>query len=170
VRRSTDDPLADADINVMGALNVLKAARAGGARHFVFASSAAAYGSAKKLPTPEDSPLEPSSPYGIAKAAFERYLLADHEISGMSVSVLRFANVYGPRQNAAGEAGVVAIFLKHFLAGLPPTVNGDGRQTRDYVYVGDVARMVILAAERRLHGIFTSAPAVKHRSTRSSAR
>ncbi|MFA6604007.1 MAG: NAD-dependent epimerase/dehydratase family protein [Patescibacteria group bacterium] len=161
VRRSSEDPAADADINIIGGLNVLKATHAANARHFVFASSGAAYGSAKTLPTPEDAPLAPSSPYGIAKAAFERYLLADHELSGMSDSILRFANVYGPRQNSKGEAGVVAIFLKYLCDGVSPTINGNGGQSRDFVYVGDIARMVVLAAERRLHGIFNVSTGVE---------
>ena len=161
VRRSSEDPAADAGINIIGGLNVLKAAHAAGARHFVFASSGAAYGRARILPTPEDTPLEPSSPYGIAKAAFERYLLADHELSGMSDSILRFANVYGPRQNSKGEAGVVAIFLKYLCDDVAPVINGDGRQTRDFVYVGDVARMIVLAAERRLHGVFNVSTGVE---------
>jgi len=161
VRRSSEDPAADADINIIGGLNVLRSAHAAGARHFVFASSGAAYGSARILPTPEDAPLEPSSPYGIAKAAFERYLLADHELSGMSDSILRFANVYGPRQNSKGEAGVVAIFLKYLCDDVAPVINGDGRQTRDFVYVGDVARMIVLAAERRLHGVFNVSTGVE---------
>ncbi len=154
VRRSTEDPIADADINIIGALNVLRAARAAGVRHVVFASSAAAYGSAKVLPTPETAPLEPSSPYGIAKAAFERYLIAARAAGGPTASVLRFANVYGPRQNSQGEAGVVAIFIDRLSRGRKVTINGDGRQTRDFVYAGDVARAVVSALEKRVNGVF----------------
>ncbi len=154
VRRSTEDPIADAEINIIGGLNVLRAARAAKAGHIVFASSAAAYGSARKFPTPETEPLEPSSPYGIAKAAFERYLIAGQASGGPTASILRFANVYGPRQNAQGEAGAVAIFLDRLNRGLPVTINGDGRQTRDFVYVGDVARAAAAALAKRAAGVF----------------
>ena len=152
VRRSINEPALDADVNIVGGLNVLAAAAAAGARHFVFASSAATYGPPPRLPLTEDLPLLPSSPYGIAKFAFEHYLRIYRPIRGLTSSVLRFANVYGPRQTAKGEAGAVAIFLSRLLAGQDVRINGDGGQTRDFVYVGDVARAVVLAAAGRFDG------------------
>lgn len=152
VRRSIVQPAHDADINLVGGLNVLAAAAAAGVRRFVFASSAAVYGPPAVLPMPEDAVLSPSSPYGIAKFAFEHYLRIYRAISGLSPAILRFANVYGPRQTVKGEAGVVAIFLSKILAGEAVRINGDGGQTRDYVYVGDVARAVAAAVENKFEG------------------
>jgi len=139
VRRSVADPLFDADVNVMGTLNLLEAARRGGVRQVLFASSGGTvYGEQERFPAGEDHPLRPVSPYGVAKVAVERYLFAYHAIHGLAAACLRYANVYGERQSAHGEAGVVAIFLSRLLAGEAPTINGDGRQTRDYVHVSDV--------------------------------
>jgi UDP-glucose 4-epimerase len=148
VRRSVADPAADARINVAGTAAVLEAARAAGARRVVLASTGGAlYGAAETIPTPEDAPLAPLAPYGTAKAAAETYLALYDRLYGMSTLSLRLANVYGPRQDPAGEAGVVAIYCAAAGHGGPVTVFGDGRQTRDFVYVGDVVAAFVTAAE-----------------------
>ncbi len=139
VRRSVEDPRFDADVNIGGLLNLLEAARRGSVRQVVFASTGGAiYGEQEAFPAGEDHPLRPLSPYGVSKLAGERYLDYYHMEHGLDVTCLRYANVYGPRQNPHGEAGVVAIFLDRILSGKTPVINGDGLQTRDYVYVGDV--------------------------------
>ncbi len=146
---SARDPRLDADINILGTLNLLEAAVRNGVRRIIFASTGGAmYGDQDTLPTPETVFPQPVSPYGVAKLAVERYLHAFHAMHGLSAVALRYANVYGPRQNPHGEAGVVAIFSKAILEGRELTVNGDGGQTRDYVYVGDVVRANLLALER----------------------
>ena len=139
VRRSVEDPRFDADVNIGGLLNLLEAARRGPVRQVIFASTGGAiYGEQQAYPAGEDHPLRPVSPYGVSKLAGERYLDYYHMAHGLDVTCLRYANVYGPRQNPHGEAGVVAIFLDRILSGRTPVINGDGLQTRDYVYVGDV--------------------------------
>ncbi len=154
VRRSMADPRFDADVNVGGLLNLLQAAvAAGSVEHVVFASSGGAtYGDTDVIPTPESHPQRPVSNYGAAKAASEIYLGVYRANHGMKVTALRYANVYGPRQDPHGEAGVVAIFCGRLLEGKPCTIYGDGGQTRDYVFVGDVARANVLAAEKRFDG------------------
>ena len=143
VRASTLDPLFDAKVNVLGTVRLLQAAVHHGVKTFVFASSGgAAYGDAPHIPSTEATPTAPMSPYGASKVCDEIYLEAfcrAHPLRGVA---LRFGNVYGPRQNSAGEAGVVAIFSGAMLAGRTPVIYGDGLQTRDYVYVGDVAQAV----------------------------
>jgi UDP-glucose 4-epimerase len=149
VRRSVVDPVFDASVNVVGTLNLLECCRRAQVRRFVFASSGGAiYGDTDRIPTPEDHPERPASPYGVAKLAAERYLAAWAELNGATGVALRYANVYGPRQNPRGEAGVVAIFSDRLLTGAPCVINGDGEQTRDYVYVGDVAEATFLAVKR----------------------
>lgn len=151
VRRSVADPLFDASVNVIGQLNLLEGARQGGVRRVVFASSGGTvYGDSGRLPLAEEDPKLPVSPYGTAKLAAEYYLAAFSQLYGVEAVALRYSNVYGPRQNPHGEAGVVAIFCKRLLAGEPLTVYGDGEQTRDLVYAGDVAAANLLAAERPL--------------------
>jgi len=152
VRRSMADPRFDCDVNLGGLLNVMQAAvKAGSVRQVLFASSGGAmYGDTDAIPTREDHVARPVSHYGAAKAASELYLGVYRASHGVRVGALRYANVYGPRQDPHGEAGVVAIFAGRLLAGQPCTVNGDGKQTRDYVFVGDVARANLLAAEREL--------------------
>ena len=152
VRRSMADPRFDADVNVGGLLNLMQAAMAvGSVEHVVFASSGGAtYGDTDVVPTPESHPQRPISCYGAAKAASEIYLGVYRANHGIQVTALRYANVYGPRQDPHGEAGVVAIFCGRLLEGKPCTIFGDGGQTRDYVFVGDVARANVLAAEKRL--------------------
>lgn len=149
VRRSVQDPVFDAEVNLVGLLNLLEAARKGGTRQVVFASTGGAiYGDQEQYPASEDHPLRPLSPYGVAKLASERYLYFYHRQYGLDATCLRFANVYGPRQNPHGEAGVVAIFLDRLLRGEEPVINGDGLQTRDYVWVGDVVDANLAALGR----------------------
>ena len=154
VRRSMADPRFDCDVNLGGLLNVMQAAvKAGSVRHVLLASSGGAmYGETDLIPTREDHPARPVSHYGVAKAASELYLGVYQSGFGITSTALRYANVYGPRQDPHGEAGVVAIFSGRLLAGEPCTIYGDGRQTRDYVFVGDVARANLSAAERRHAG------------------
>jgi UDP-glucose 4-epimerase len=147
VRASVLDPAEDAQANVVGTVNVIEAARAAGARVIFASSGGALYGRDAPVPSPEDAPTLPESPYGVAKLCAEQYISLDNRVQGSRHSVLRLANVYGPRQDPAGEAGVVAIFCSRVLAGKMPVIYGDGSQTRDYVYVGDVARAFTAAAD-----------------------
>lgn len=147
VRKSVADPRFDADVNILGSLNLLEAARAGGVRRVLFASTGGAiYGEQDSFPATEEHPTRPVSPYGVAKLAVERYLYFYAAAYGLEAISLRYANVYGERQRPDGEAGVVAIFLSRLLAGQPATIHGDGRQTRDYVHVSDVVRANLAAA------------------------
>jgi UDP-glucose 4-epimerase len=149
VRRSVADPVFDADVNVLGSLNLLEAARKGGVRQLLFASTGGAiYGEQDVFPATEEHPARPVSPYGVAKLAVERYLFFYQVAYGLDVTCLRYANVYGERQNPHGEAGVVAIFLDRLLAGRVPTINGPGLQTRDYLHVSDVVRANLAALGR----------------------
>jgi UDP-glucose 4-epimerase len=147
VRRSVEDPVFDAQVNVLGLLNLLDGARGGGVGRVVFASSGGTvYGNGARQPTPETAPKLPASPYGTAKLSSEYYLATFAELFGLEAVVLRYSNVYGPRQNPHGEAGVVAIFGRRMLDGQPITIYGDGEQTRDLVYVEDVAAANLVAA------------------------
>jgi UDP-glucose 4-epimerase len=140
VRRSVDDPVFDAGVNVLGTAALLQASVRHGVRRFLFASTGGAiYGDTDLIPTPEDAPSLPVSPYGASKLAAEGYLRTFQALHGLSYAALRYANVYGPRQDPHGEAGVVAIFSQRLLRGQPARINGDGKQTRDFVFVGDVA-------------------------------
>lgn len=153
VRKSVTDPMFDVGVNVAGTVNLLEAARASGKRatRFVFSSTGGAiYGDMAPVPSPEEAPKDPQSPYGTAKLAVEYYMGYFARVHGLDTVALRYGNVYGPRQDSHGEAGVVAIFCERLLDGRPLTVFGDGSQTRDYVYVGDVARANVLAALRDL--------------------
>ena len=151
VRASVADPVADARVNVAGLLNILEAARATGVRRFVFISSGGVvYGESGTRPTPEAAPKQPVSPYGVSKLAGENYLNCYREVHGLEHVALRYGNVYGPRQDPRGEAGVVAIFCSRLLEGRPLTIYGDGEQVRDYVYVEDVADANVLASEMTL--------------------
>lgn len=153
VRKSVADPAFDATVNVLGMINMLEGAREVGAQKVLFASSGGAtYGEQDTFPAAEDHPHNPLSPYGITKATGEHYLFFYHAVYGMPYVALRYANVYGPRQDPHGEAGVVAIFTEKLLADQPPTINGDGKQTRDYVFVGDVVRANLAALERPFVG------------------
>jgi UDP-glucose 4-epimerase len=147
VRSSVAAPAADAQVNVVGTVNLLEAARSAGAR-VVFASSGGAlYGRDAPIPSLEDVLPLPESPYGVAKYCAEQYIGLYNRLHGTSHSVMRLANVYGPRQDPAGEAGVITLFCAGALAGKPPTIYGDGTQTRDYVYVGDAVRAFLAAAD-----------------------
>jgi UDP-glucose 4-epimerase len=153
VRKSVADPAFDASVNVIGMINMLEGAREVGAQKVLFASSGGAtYGEQETFPAAEDHPHNPLSPYGVTKATGEHYLFFYHAVYGMPYVALRYANVYGPRQDPHGEAGVVAIFTEKLLADQAPTINGDGKQTRDYVFVGDVVRANLAALERPFIG------------------
>ncbi len=156
VRKSVRDPLADARTNILGSLRVLENAVRLGCRRVVFASTGGAiYGDTENRPTPVGEECRPVSPYGITKLSIEKYLHYYRLQHGLSAIALRFGNVYGPRQNPHGEAGVVAIFSTRMLAGEPARINGDGLQTRDYVHVEDVAHACCLAEATSVsHGIF----------------
>jgi UDP-glucose 4-epimerase len=148
VRRSVREPDYDADVNIVGTIHLLQNCVKYGARRVLFASSGGAvYGEQEIFPAPEDHPQYPISPYGVSKLAVERYLHFYYVQYGISYAALRYANVYGPHQDPHGEAGVVAIFCGNLVADRPSTINGTGEQTRDYVYVGDVARANVLALE-----------------------
>jgi UDP-glucose 4-epimerase len=145
VPRSVADPIFDASVNVLGTIALLEACRRADVRRAIYTSTGGAgYGETDVLPTPEDHPLRPASPYGVSKITAERYLECWAGLTTARTLTLRLANIYGPRQDPAGEAGVIAIFTSRLLAGEPCIVNGDGEQTRDYVYVGDVADAVVL--------------------------
>jgi UDP-glucose 4-epimerase len=153
VRHSTADPAADAEINVGGTLNVLEASRRLGVRRLVNASTGGPiYGAGAPRPTPESEPVSPKSPYGVSKHAAEAYCQLYGRLHGVSSLSLRYANVYGPRQDPDGEAGVVAIFCGRLLGGRIATIFGDGRQERDFVYVEDVVTANLLGAESDVEG------------------
>jgi UDP-glucose 4-epimerase len=155
VRKSVADPAFDAAVNVGGTANVLEGARSAGAQRFVFVSTGGAIygeGEGQELPLPESAPIAPMSPYGQSKFAAEGYLTLYERLYGLSGVSLRLGNVYGPRQDPLGEAGVIAIFCGRLSAGERPTVYGDGRQTRDYIYVGDVVAAALAAAESEATG------------------
>lgn len=155
VRRSVAEPVFDAEVNLIGLLNLMEAGRRNGLRKVIFASTGGAlYGEQESFPCDEDHPCRPLSPYGVAKLASERYLFfyrAQYEIEYVA---LRYANVYGPRQDPHGEAGVVAIFCGRMLEGRPVTIFGDGEQTRDYVFVGDVVAANLAALPLKVSGAF----------------
>lgn len=156
VRNSVENPLVDAEINILGLLHILEAGRRVGVKKVIFASSGGVvYGEAKTFPTPESYvPLQPLSPYGVTKLASEYYLHFYYQTYHIPYIALRYANVYGPRQNPHGEAGVVAIFSQKLIAGESPVINGDGKQTRDYIYVGDVVEANKNALETTRVGSF----------------
>jgi len=146
VRKSVEDPIYDADVNIIGSLKLLQFSIKYGVKKFIFASTGGAiYGEQDYFPADEEHPTRPLSPYGVAKLTVEKYLFFYKEVHGLNYVVLRYANIYGPRQNPHGEAGVVAIFTSKMLKGEQPIINGDGLQTRDYTYVGDVVRANVLA-------------------------
>jgi UDP-glucose 4-epimerase len=153
VRKSIEDPAFDAMVNVVGTINVLEAARQAGVARVVNTSTGGAiYGDAERIPAPEDEPAEPMAAYGQSKFCAERYLGWYGRLYGQSNVTLRLGNVFGPRQDPLGEAGVIAIFCGKLRAGERPTIFGDGTQTRDYVYVGDVVRAQIAAAKSDVTG------------------
>ncbi len=155
VRRGVREPIFDADVNILGSLNLLEEAVAHKARRFVYiASAGAGYGEPGNLPAKEDSPINPITPYGISKHTVEHYLFTFHHLYGIEYVVLRYGNVYGPRQSSQGEAGVFAIFSEQLLEGIQPVIYGDGSKTRDYVYVSDVADANVAAISRGEGEIF----------------
>lgn len=155
VRRSVADPVFDATVNILGTLNVLQQAVAHGTRKVVFASSGGAiYGEQDLFPAPESHPTRPASPYGISKLTGEHYLAYFEQVSGLQYVSLRFANVYGPRQDPEGEAGVIAIFTQKLLGGEQPVINGNGRQTRDFVFVEDVAEAILAVMGKEVRGTY----------------
>ena len=153
VRKSVEDPAADAEVNVVGTLRLLEAAADAAVKRFLFASTGGAiYGDPVEVPQNESHPTAPLSPYGCAKLAVEHYLHYYRVVHGLSSVALRYANVYGPRQNAHGEAGVVAIFAGRLIAGQQSTINGSGAQTRDFVYVDDVVAANMAASDAEWQG------------------
>lgn len=162
VRKSVEDPIRDAKINVLGSLNILENCREHRVKKIIFASTGGAiYGEAEIIPTPETYPESPLSPYGIAKLVAEKYLNYYYKVLGSPFISLRLANVYGPRQNSEGEAGVIAIFCDKMLSKKQPVINGDGRQTRDFVYIDDVIEINMLAVKKRVIGVFNVGTAVE---------
>ena len=151
VRRSVAEPLYDADVNLLGSLHLIELARHYAAQKFIYSSSGGAvYGEPQYLPCDEDHPINPFCPYGATKHFVEHYLYMYEKIFNLPYIILRYPNVYGPRQDPNGEAGVIAIFIGKCLKGEPPTINGDGEQLRDYVYVSDCARANLLALDTDL--------------------
>jgi len=155
VRKSVRDPKFDAGVNVIGLLNVLEAAREFGTERALFVSSGGVvYGEASERPISETAVKQPESPYGVSKLVGEHYLRCYRKLHGLDYAALRYSNVYGPRQDPHGEAGVVAIFSERIREGRPLTIFGDGEQTRDYVYVGDVVRANMVLSEAPLSPAF----------------
>lgn len=155
VRRSIENPMFDSRVNIEGSINVLENCRRFGVKKIIFASSGGAvYGDTTRIPTPENHPLRPVSPYGLSKATVERYLDFYKHLYGLPYLALRYANVYGPRQNPAGEAGVAAIFTELLLKAKAPTINGDGSKTRDFVYISDVVDATLLSLKTKKVGVY----------------
>jgi UDP-glucose 4-epimerase len=153
VRRSVADPSFDARINIIGFINLLEACKDAGVKRVIFSSSGGAvYGDREPIPATEEHETLPLSPYGVSKLTGELYLGYYHMAFGLPYVALRYANVYGPRQSTLGEAGVVAIFISQLLAGKSPVINGDGKQTRDYVFVGDIVRANVAALDANYTG------------------
>jgi UDP-glucose 4-epimerase len=164
VRRGVREPAFDASVNILGSIHLLDAAVAHKVRRFVYISTAgAAYGEPNQMPVPEDYPINPITPYGISKHTVEHYLFTFAVLYGLRYVVLRYGNVYGPRQSSKGEAGVFAIFCEQMLEGIRPVIYGDGSKVRDYVYVDDVARANVLALEKGTGEIFNIAAGVPTR-------
>ncbi len=158
LQASVIDPQFDAKVNLLGSINLMEASRLSGTKKFVYLSSGGAmYGETKKRPTPENHPIQPIYPYGISKWVVEYYLDFYHRHYGVKYVSLRLSNVYGPRQDPGGEAGVVAVFFDQILGNQQPIINGEGVQTRDFVYVKDVADAVLLAIEKGKNGQYNVA-------------
>src|SRR6056297_1143722 len=149
VRKSIQNPLLDTKVNVLGSLNIFQAAKESNVKKIIFSSTGGAiYGKAKQIPTPETCQPKPQSPYGLSKLTTENYLKLYHKLFNINYTILRYSNVYGPRQNTLAEAGVIAIFTKQLLKNKTPVINGQGKQTRDYVYVKDVVSANILSIKK----------------------
>ena len=146
VRASMEDPIVYADVNVRGGVNLLECSRKCGVKKFIYSSTGGCvYGELQYLPADENHPIAPRDPYGASKASFELYLPVFEVNYGLKYTIFRYPNIYGPRQDPLGEAGVVSIFTGQMLRGIQPVINGDGEQERDYVFVGDVARANLIA-------------------------
>jgi UDP-glucose 4-epimerase len=155
VRKSVEDPVFDAEVNILGTLNVCREAVKHGVRKVVFSSSGGAiYGEQTAFPAPESHGTNPLSPYGLSKLCGEQYLSYYQRVSGLQVVSLRYANVYGPRQDPEGEAGVVAIFIRKMLNNEQAVINGNGRQTRDFVFVDDVAEANLAVMGQETQGVY----------------
>ena len=155
LRASIKDPIMDAETNIHGSLRVLEGCRRAKVKKIVFSSSGGAmYSSPERIPTPESAPATPVSPYGIAKLAFELYLRSSHRTHGVPYVALRYANVYGPRQDLKGEAGIIGLFTRALLDGRTPVIFGDGEQTRDFVFVDDVVEANLRAMKSRAVGSY----------------
>ena len=162
VRKSVADPVFDADCNVLGSLNVILESVRTGVKHFIYASTGGAiYGEPERTPADEDHPVSPLAPYGISKHTVEHYLRMYHANEGLRYVALRYANIYGPRQDPQGEAGVMAIFIGRMLAGKRPIIFGDGTATRDYVYVEDAAAANEAALRVQKVGVYNVGTAVE---------
>ena len=148
VKISTDDPVHDAQVNILGLINLLQCAEQVGTRKVIFSSSGATYGTVEKMPINEKTERNPESPYGITKMASEFYLSFWKDLHGVDFTALRYGNVYGPRQDPTGEAGVIAIFARQILLGIPVRIDWDGEQQKDYVYVRDVAKANLAALNK----------------------
>lgn len=163
VRISVNNPRLDAKINVLGSLNLYEAAKKHGVKKIIFASTGGAiYGEQDYFPANENHPLRPCSPYGIAKLVNEKYLYYYKEVFGIEHTILRYGNIYGPRQNPLGEAGVVAIFINKMLNNKQPIINGDGENTRDYVFVNDIVRGNLLALKENVSGIYNLSTSIEN--------
>jgi UDP-glucose 4-epimerase len=162
VRRGVREPLFDAQVNVLGGINLIEAAVANGVKRFIYAGTAGAgYGEPKEMPVPESYPMNPITPYGISKHTVEHYLFTFHYLYGIDYVVVRYGNVYGPRQSSQGEAGVFAIFAEQMLAGIQPNIYGDGTKIRDYVYISDVVVASVAALSRGTGEIFNISSGVQ---------
>jgi len=155
VRRSVNDPIYDANVNIIGTINLLQNCIKFGVKKFMFASTGGAvYGEQDYFPADENHKQQPLSPYGISKLAIEKYLYFYDQVHNLKYTILRYGNIYGPRQNPLGEAGVVCIFLDKILSGDQPIINGSGEQTRDYVYVKDVVKANLLTLTEEVSEIY----------------
>lgn len=149
VRRGVREPVFDAQVNILGSLNLIESAVAHGTKRFIYAATAGAgYGEPQQMPVPEDYPINPITPYGVSKHTVEHYLFTFEFLYGLQYVVLRYGNVYGPRQSSQGEAGVFAIFAEQMLQGVQPVIYGDGSKVRDYVYISDVVAANVAAIEK----------------------
>jgi UDP-glucose 4-epimerase len=158
VRRGVREPIFDVQVNILGSLNLLEGAVAHKVARFIYISTAgAAYGEPKQLPVPEDYPINPITPYGISKHTVEHYLFTYRHLYGLSYAVLRYGNVYGPRQSSQGEAGVFAIFSEQIMHGTQPVIYGDGSKTRDYIYIEDVVAANVAVLDKGQGEIFNIA-------------
>jgi len=158
IRKSVKDPIEDAKINILGSLNLINNCQKFEVKRFIFASSGGSiYGDTDIIPTPENHPENPESPYGICKLTIEKYLHFYKQTFGLNYTALRLANIYGPRQNSKGEAGVIAIFCDKMLKNEKVVINGDGEQTRDFVFVDDIVKVALLSMEQEKDGIYNIA-------------